>query len=106
MALRINRLRVVFAGEAGFSDLVEALPDSGGQCLCCRRWSRDSLAMVLVADESDHNPRVLCTVVCSMCSAVQPVDQLLADWAQRLIERYGGTAVPDRRFAARLTEEA
>jgi hypothetical protein len=104
MAFRINRLRIFAASDVGFSDLVSALPDSTGHCLCCRRRSPDSLALVLVADESDDDPRVLCAIVCPMCAAVQSTDQLLADWAERLIEHYGGTAVPDHHFAVGLTE--
>ena len=87
MAFRISRLRVVAAEDTGFSDLVSALPDGAETCLYCGRWSRDSLAMVLLADESDDNPLTLYTVVCSMCSTVHPTDQLLADWAERLAER-------------------
>jgi hypothetical protein len=103
MVFRINRLRVVGADDPGFAGLVSALPDSSDRCLCCRQPvghpPPDSLAAVLIADESDDDPRVLCAVVCPMCVAVQSTDQLLADWAQRLIDRYGGTHVPDRRFA-------
>ena len=53
MAFRISRLRVAAAEDAGFSDLVSALPDGAKTCLYCGRRSRDSLAMVLAADESD-----------------------------------------------------
>ena len=87
MAFRINRLRVVAAEDAGFSDLVSALPDGAETCLYCGRRSRDSLAMVLAADESDDNPLTLYTVICSKCSTLHPTDQLLADWAERLAER-------------------
>jgi len=87
MAFKVNRLRVVAADDAGFSDLVSALPDGAETCLYCARRSRDSLAMVLAADESDDNPLTLFTVVCSKCSTVHPTDQLFADWAQRLAER-------------------
>ena len=87
MVFRISRLRVVAADDAGFSDLVSALPDGAESCLCCGRRSRDSLAMVLVADESDDNPLALCSVVCSKCSTLHPTDQLLSDWAQRLAAR-------------------
>ena len=87
MVFRISRLRVVAADDAGFSDLVSALPDGAESCLYCGRRSRDSLAMILAADESDDNPLTLYTVVCSMCSTVPPTDQLFADWAQRLAER-------------------
>ena len=86
MGFTINRLRVVAAGEAGFSDLISALPDGAETCLCCGQRSRDSIAVVLVADENDDNPLALCTAVCSMCSTVHPTDQLLADWAERLAE--------------------
>src|SRR4051812_37926398 len=86
MAFTINRLRVITADDAGFFDLVSALPDGADTCLCCGHRSRDSLAMILVADESDDNPFALCTAVYSMCSTVQPTDQLLADWAERLAE--------------------
>jgi len=98
MALRINRVRAVAADDAGFSDLLAALPDGTGPCLCCRQRSPDSLVMILVADESDDDPRALCAAVCSMCSTVQSTDRLLADWIERLTERYGGTDVPDHRF--------
>src|SRR3954465_10770317 len=54
-------------------------------CQPCSDAFRATL-MVLVADESDDNPLALCTTVCSMCSTVQPTDQLLADWAERLAE--------------------
>ena len=104
MAFRISRVRAVAADDAGFSELASALPDGADRCLCCRRRSHDSLALVLVADESDDDPRVLCAVVCPMCAAVQSTEQLLADWVERLIEHYGGTAVPDHRFAVDLTE--
>ncbi len=98
MALRINRVRAVAADDAGFSDLLAALPDGAGPCLCCRRHSPDSPALILVADESDDDPRVLCAAVCSMCSIAYPADQLLADWVEQLVMRYGGTDVPDHRF--------
>ena len=55
--------------------------------------------MVLVAEESDDDPRALCAVVCSMCSIAHPADQLLAEWAEKLVEHYGGSNVPERRFA-------
>ena len=87
MAFRISRLRVITAEDTGFSDLVSALPDGAETCLYCGRRSRDSLALVLAADESDDNPLTLYTVLCSMCSAVHPTDHLLADWAARLAER-------------------
>ena len=45
MALRINRVRAVAADDAGFSDLLAALPDGAGPCLCCRRRSPDSPAL-------------------------------------------------------------
>jgi len=94
MVFRISRLRVVAADDAGFSDLVSALPDGAETCLYCGRRSRDSLAMVLLANESDDNPLTLYTVVCSMCSTVHPTDQLFADWAQRLAaRRYPGDKV-------------
>ena len=87
MAFTINRLRVVAADDAGFSNLVSAFPDGAEACLYCGHRSRDSLAMVLVADEDDDNPLALCTAVCSMCSTVHPTNQLFADWAERLAER-------------------
>src|SRR3954469_11499125 len=86
MTFRISRLRVVGAEDAGFSDLVSVLPDGAETCLYCGHRSRDSLAMVLVADESDDNPLALCTAVCSICSTGQSADQLLTDWAERLAE--------------------
>ena len=98
MPFTINRVRAVAANDAGFSDLVAVLPDGADRCLCCRRPSHDSLAMILMADESDDDPRALCAVVCPICAAMHPVDQLLEDWAERLAERYGGTAVPDDCF--------
>src|SRR3954454_14179727 len=82
----ISRQSLITANDAGFSDLVSALPDGAETCLCCGQRSRDSLAMLLVADECDDNPFALCTAVCSTCSTVQPADQLLADWAERLAE--------------------
>ena len=94
MAFRVNRLRVVAADDAGFYDLVSALPDGAETCLYCGRRSRDSLAMVLAADESDDNPLTLFTVICSKCSTLHPTDQLLTDWAQRLAaRRYPGDKV-------------
>src|ERR1044071_8083369 len=87
MVFRISRLRVVAADDAGFSDLVSTLPDGAETCLYCGRRSRDSLAMVLLADESDDNPLTLFTVVCSKCLTLHPTDQLFADWAQRLAAR-------------------
>ena len=99
MAFRINRLRFTSRGDAGFSELVSALPDSVDKCLCCdrpiERRSRDSIAMVLVADESDDNPLAVYSAVCLTCSAAQPKDQILADWAERLAEQYGGPNIPD-----------
>ena len=86
MAFRVNRLRVVAADDAGFSDLVSALPDGAETCLHCGRRSRDSLAMVLAADESDDNPLTLFTVICSKCSTLHPTDQLLTEsYAQKLV---------------------
>src|SRR3954449_2014733 len=87
MVFRISRLRVVAADDVGFPDLVSALPDGTETCLYCGRRSRDSLAMVLLADESDDNPLTLFTVICSKCSTLHPTDQLLTDWAERLAER-------------------
>jgi hypothetical protein len=87
MAFTINRLRVVAADDAGFSNLVSAFPDGAEAYLYCGHRSRDSLAMILVADESDDNPLALCTAVCSKCSTLHPTDQLLTDWAERLAER-------------------
>jgi hypothetical protein len=102
MAFMISRLRAVSADDAAFPDLVAALPDGPYRCLCCRRpigqRSPDSLATILVADQSDDDPRALCAPVCSMCSTTHPIDQLLADWAERLVERYGGSDIPDQRF--------
>ena len=98
MALQINRVRAVAADDAGFSDLLAALPDGAAPCLCCRRHAPDSLALILVADESDDDPRALCVPVCRMCAIVQSTDHLLADWVERLVARYGGTDVPDDRF--------
>ena len=72
MALRINRVRAVAANDAGFADLLAVLPDGVGPCLCCRRSSPNSPALILVADESDDDPRALCAAVCSMCSAAYP----------------------------------
>ena len=102
MTLKINRVRAVAADDAGFSEILSALPDGADRCLCCRRHSPDSPAMILVADESDDDPRALCAAICSMCSAVQSTDRLLADWIERLVARYGGTDVPDQRFADTL----
>ncbi len=99
MAFRINRFRFASRGDAGFSELVSALPDNVDTCFCCGRptgrRSRDSIAMVLIADESDDNPLAVYSAVCLTCSAAQPKDQILADWAQGLVELYGGTDVPD-----------
>ena len=99
MAFRINRLRFTSCGDAGFSELVSALPDSVDKCLCCGRSmghrSRDSIAMVLIADESDDNPLAVYSAVCLTCSAAQPKDQILADWAEGLVDLYGGTDIPD-----------
>ena len=87
MVFRVNRLRVVAADDVGFSNLMSALPEGAETCLYCGRRSRDSLAMVLAADESDDDPLTLFTVICSKCSTLHPTDQLLADWAERLAER-------------------
>ena len=99
MGFTINRLRFTSCGDAGFSELVSALPDSVDKCLCCGRpvgrRSRDSIAMILVADESDDNPLAIYSAVCLTCSAAQPKDQILADWAEELAEQYGGTDIPD-----------
>ncbi len=105
MAFRINRLRFTSRGDAGFSELVSALPDSADKCLCCDqpsgRRSRDSIVMVLIADESDDNPLAVYSAVCSTCSAAQPKDQILADWAQGLVDLYGGTDIPDLHGSGR-----
>ena len=105
MGFTINRLRFTSRGDAGFSELVSALPDSVDKCLCCGRSighrSRDSIAMVLVADESDDNPLAVYSAVCLTCSAAQPKDQILADWAEELAEQYGGTDIPDLHDSGR-----
>src|SRR3954453_18007814 len=107
MTFRINCLRVVPADEAGFSNLVLALPDGAETCLCCGHRSRDSLAMVLVADESDDYPFALCAAVCSTCSTGQPADQLLADWAERLAEpRRPGDKVQWRAYVGVYLRDA
>src|ERR1041384_1009243 len=94
MVFGFSRLGVVAADEAGFSDLVSALPDGAETCLYCGRRSRDSLAMVLLADESDDSPLTFFTVICSKCSTLHPTNQLLTDWAERLAERrYPGDKV-------------
>ena len=95
MVFRISRLRVVAADDAGFSDFVSALPGGAETCLYCGRRSRDSLAMVLLADESDDNPLAVYSAVCLTCSAAQPKDQILADWAEGLVDPYGGADIPD-----------
>src|SRR4051794_39629301 len=95
MAFRINRVRVALNGDAGFSKLVSALPDSVDKCLCCSRPTGRRVAMVLIADESDDNPLAVYSTVCLSCSAAQPKDQILADWAEGLAELYGGTDIPD-----------
>ena len=95
MVFRINRLRVVTVADAGFSNLVAALPDGADNCVCCCRPARDSVAMVLIADESDENPLAVYSAVCPTCSMVQPKDQILTDWAEGLVELYGGTDIPD-----------
>jgi hypothetical protein len=87
MAFEINRLRAVTPGDPGFAGLMAALPDGADNCICCGRPARDSVAVVLVADESDDNPLALCSAICSTCSAAQPIDQLLADWAEGLADR-------------------
>jgi hypothetical protein len=105
LAFRINRFRFTSRGDAGFSELVSALPDSVDKCLCCDRptgrRSHDSIAMVLIADESDNNPLAVYSAVCLACSAAQPKDQILTDWAEGLVEHYGGTDVPDLNGAGR-----
>ncbi len=105
MGFTINRLRFTSCGDAGFSELVSALPDSVDKCHCCdqpiERRSRDSIAMVLIADESDDNPLAVYSAVCLMCAAVQPKDQILADWAEGLVEHYGGTDIPDLHDSGR-----
>src|SRR4051794_18120029 len=102
MTFTINRLRVVTADDAAFPEVVAGLPEGAYRCLCCRRpvgnQPRDSLALVLVAEESDADARALCALICSMCSTTHSTDQLLADWAERLVEHYGGSDVPDHRF--------
>ena len=70
-----------------FLNLVSALPDGAETCLYCGRRSRDLLAMVLAADESDDSPLTLYTVICSKCSTLHPTDQLLIDWAEKVAER-------------------
>jgi hypothetical protein len=107
MAFRINRLRLKQRGDAGFSELVSELPDSVDKCLYCGRpsgrRSRDSAAMVLVADEGDDNPLAVYSVVCLTCSAAQPKDQILADWAEGLVDLYGGTDIPDLYNVGKIT---
>ena len=46
-----------------------------------------TIALGLLADESDDNPLTLFTVICSKCSTLHPTDQLLTDWAERLAKR-------------------
>jgi len=46
MAFRISRLRVVTAEDAGFSDLVSALPEGAETCPYCGRRSHDSWCRV------------------------------------------------------------
>ena len=98
-ALKIDRVRVASRGDAGFSELVSALPNGVDKCLCCGRpaghRSPDWIAMVLVADESDDHPLAVYSTVCLPCSAVQPRDQILSEWAQELFELYGGTVMLD-----------
>jgi hypothetical protein len=57
--------------------------------------------MILIADESDDNPLAVYSAVCLQCSAVQPRDQILADWAEELVEQYGGTDIPDLHGSGR-----
>ena len=57
--------------------------------------------MILVADESDDNPLAVYSAVCLTCSAAQPKDQILADWAQELVEHYGSTEIPDLQGSER-----
>ena len=105
MGFTINRLRFTSCGDAGFSELVSALPDSVDKCLCCdrpiERRSRDSIAMVLIADESDDNPLAVYSAVCLTCSAAQLKAHILTDWAQGLVELYGGSDVPDLHDSGR-----
>jgi hypothetical protein len=95
MTFRINCVRVALRGDAGFSELVSVLPESIDECLCCRRPTRHRVAMVLIADKSDDNPLAVYSAVCPTCSTVQPKDQILTDWAEGLVELYGGTDIPD-----------
>ncbi len=105
MTFRINRLRFTSRGDAGFSELVSALPDNVDKCFCCGRptghRSGDSIAMVLIADESNDNPLAVYSAVCLTCSAAQPKDQILTDWAEGLVEHYGSTDIPDLNGAGR-----
>ncbi len=105
MTFRINRFRFASRGDAGFSELVSTLPDNVDKCLCCgrpaERRSRNAVAMVLIADESNDNPLAVYSAVCLTCSAAQPKDQILTDWAEGLVEHYGGTDVPDLNGAGR-----
>jgi hypothetical protein len=102
MTFRINRVRVALNGDTGFSKLVSALPGSVDKCLCCSRPIGRRVAMILIADESDDNPLAVYSAVCLQCSAVQPRDQILADWAEELIEQYGGTDIPDMHGSGRV----
>jgi hypothetical protein len=51
--------------------------------------------MVLIADESDDNPLAVYSAACLTCSAAQPKDQILTDWAEGFVEHYGSTDIPD-----------
>jgi hypothetical protein len=101
MAFRISRLRVVTVADAGFSDLVAALPDGADNCVCCGWPARDSVAMVLTADESDDNPLAFYSVVCPTCALAQPPDQVLTEWTEELVEQYGGLDIPNLHRAGR-----
>jgi hypothetical protein len=105
VAFRINRLRMISRGDAGFAEFATALPDSVDKCLCCDRpagrRSRGSVAMILVADESDDNPLAVYSAVCSTCSAAQPKDQILREWADGLAEMYGGIDIPNLHSSGR-----
>ena len=57
-------------GDAGFLELVSALPDGVDNCLAAagRRLARVTRSMVLVADESDDNPLAFYSTVCFLLS--------------------------------------
>src|SRR5438105_425514 len=105
MSFEIKRLGFLTDKDPGFAEQVAMLPDSVDKCLDCGcaagRRQPAAVGTVLIADESDDEPRAIFSVLCPACSASNSRDQVVMTWAKGLIEMYGGTEIPDLHPAGR-----